>query len=64
MTKRIVEIGTAGSYLKFKNKQLIIERETKDSGRESFSIPIEDLSALILDTPQCTITQFVLKALL
>lgn len=64
MTKRIIEIGTPGSYLKFKNQQLIIERETAEKGREAISIPIEDLSAIILDTPQATVTQYVLKELL
>lgn len=59
MPKRIIEIGTGGSYLKFKNHQLILERE----GEEPVSVPIEDLSAIILDTPQSTITNYALREL-
>lgn len=61
MTKRVIEIATPGSYLKFKHKQLVIERE---GDKQSVSIPIEDLAAVVLDTPQATITQYVMKELL
>jgi len=64
MTKRIIEIGTPGSYLKFKNQQLIIERFEGEEQRSGVSLPIEDLSAVVLDTPQATITQYALKELL
>lgn len=59
MPKRIIEIGTGGSYLKFKNHQLILERNDE----EPVSVPIEDLAAIILDTPQSTITSFALREL-
>ena len=60
MTKRIVEVATEGCYLKVRHKQLIIERE----GEEVGSIPIEDMSALVIDHPQILITQAVLSELI
>lgn len=59
MSKRIVEVATEGCYLKLRHSQLIIERE----GEEVGSIPIEDLSALVIDHPQTLITQAVLSEL-
>jgi CRISPR-associated protein Cas1 len=60
MSKRIIEIATEGCYLKVRHNQLIIER----AGEEVGSIPIEDMSALIVDHPQTLITQAVLRELL
>ncbi len=60
MSKRIIEIGTEGCYLKLKHQQLIIERNGELVG----SIPIEDMSALIIDHPQTLITQPVLSELI
>lgn len=60
MSKRIVEVATEGSYLKLRHNQLIIEREGESVG----SVPIEDMSALIIDHPQTVITQAVLSELI
>lgn len=60
MTKRIIEVSSARCYLKLRHKQLLIERE----GEEQGSIPIEDISALIIDHPQTLLTQALLSALL
>lgn len=59
MTKRIVEVATEGCYLKVRHDQLVIEQE----GVEVGSIPIEDMSALVIDHPQTLITQAVLREL-
>ncbi len=59
MTKRIVEVATEGCYLRVRYDQLIIEQEGKEIG----SIPIEDMSALVIDHPQTLITQVVLREL-
>lgn len=60
MTKRIIEIGTEGCYLKLRHHQLIIQRDKNEVG----SIPIEDISALIIDHPQTIISAPVLTHLL
>lgn len=60
MTKRIIEIGTEGCYLKLRDQQLVIQKGEDEVG----SIPIEDMSALILDHPQTVITVPVLNHLL
>lgn len=60
MSKRIIEIGTEGCYLYFKHQQLIVEKEKEVIG----SVPIEDMSALIIDHPQTLITQTCLGKLL
>ncbi len=59
MSRRIIEIGSAGFYLRCQNQQLIIQQ---GDDRKS-SIPIEDISALILDHPQSTISQVCLSQL-
>ena len=59
MSKRIIEISREAGYLKFKNHQLIIER----NGDNVASIPIEDVSVVIMDNPQCTITQVCMREL-
>ncbi|OOZ39138.1 hypothetical protein BOW53_12870 [Solemya pervernicosa gill symbiont] len=59
MPKRIVEVSTEGCYLKLRHRQLIIEREGKEVG----TVPIEDMSALVIDHPQTLITQAVLSEL-
>ncbi len=58
MSNRIIEIGTGGSYLKYRNHQLLLEREN-----DTVSLPIEDLTAIVLDTPQSTITNYALREL-
>lgn len=60
MTKRIVEISSEGCYVHLKLSQLVLERK----GEEIGTIPIEDLSVLILDNPQILITQACLRKLL
>ncbi len=60
MTKRIVEVATEGCYLKVRHNQLIIESDGKEAG----SIPIEDMSALVIDHPQTLITQAALSELI
>lgn len=59
MNNRVIEISSAGYYLSYKNKQLVI------SSKNDFvaTVPVEDLSAVILDHPQCTITQTCLMRL-
>lgn len=59
MSKRIIEIGTEGCYLSYRYQQLIIERDKQQIG----SVPIEDLSAVIIDHPQTLITQYCLSEL-
>lgn len=60
MTRRIIEIGTEGCYLKLRDQQLVIQKGEDEVG----IIPIEDMSALILDHPQTVITVPVLNHLL
>ena len=57
--KRIIEIGQEGAYLKLQHKQLIVQRDGEKVG----SVPIEDMSALIIDHPQTVITQACLSEL-
>lgn len=59
MSKRIIEVAKEACYLKLRNSQLIIEHENEELG----SIPIEDMSALVIDHPQTVITQAVLSEL-
>ena len=59
MPKRIIEISKDGCYLRLKHQQLIIEQNKETLG----SIPIEDMSALIIDNPQTIISQSVLSKL-
>lgn len=60
MTKRIVEVSTEGCYLRCRHAQLVIEKEKEVLGK----VPIEDMSALIIDHPQTLITQACLARLL
>lgn len=60
MTKRIIEISSSGCFIKFKNQQLVIEF----SDRPAASVPVEDLSAVILDSPHTTITQVAMRELI
>lgn len=55
--KRTIVV-TRPSYLKLKNSQLVMQRET-----ETGSIPIEDIGYLILEHPQVTLTHSVLNAI-
>jgi CRISPR-associated protein Cas1 len=57
--KRIIDISSEGCYLKYQNNQLIIEREGEKIGK----VPIEDMSAIIIDHPQALITQVCLSKL-
>ncbi len=56
MIKRVVEISNP-CRLYLEHRQLIIEQEGEQAG----SVPIEDLGALILDNPQITCTQRMLR---
>jgi len=60
MSKRIIEIGTEGFYLKTQHHQLKIIRDDDEIG----SVPIEDLAAVIIDHPQTRISQVLLAELL
>lgn len=60
MSKRIIEIGSAGHYLHHQLGQLCIKQNNELLG----SIPIEELAAVILDHPQITLTQSLLATLL
>lgn len=60
MIKRTLYFGNP-AYLKTNNEQLVIEMQ--DSG-ETRSVPIEDISLMILDHRQITITQALLSKLL
>lgn len=60
MTKRIIEISSESCYLRFKNQQLVIEQQDEILG----AVPIEDMSALVIDHPQTLITQTCLGKLL
>jgi CRISP-associated protein Cas1 len=60
MIKRILYFGNP-TYLKIKDKQLVIELpETK----QVHSAPIEDIGVVILDNPQITLTHTVVASLL
>ncbi len=59
MIKRTIYIGSS-SYLKSKNRQLIIEN--RDTG-ESSSIPFDDIGVLELDNPQILLNNSTLKFL-
>jgi len=60
MTKRIIEIGREGCTVKVRYQQLVLKRDGEQIG----SLPIEDLSAVILDHPQIVISKACLEALL
>jgi len=59
MLKRTIYIGS-GSYLRSKNRQLIIEN--KESGEHS-SVPFDDIGVLELDNPQILLNNSLLKNL-
>ena len=59
MIKRVIYCENP-SYLKIKNKQLIIELENKKISPAT--IPIEDIEILLIDNNQITITSSVLKS--
>lgn len=59
MNNRVIEISSAGYYLSYKNKQLVVNSKHDPVA----TVPVEDLSAVILDHPQCTITQTCLMRL-
>lgn len=60
MIKRTISIANP-SFLKKKDKQLVIE--FSELGKESASIPIEDIGILILDHYQISVTHSLLQAL-
>ncbi len=55
MIKRVLDVSNP-SYLRVKNKQLVIEQEGDEKGR----IPVEDLGVVVLDHPGIVITQSVI----
>ena len=60
MSKRIIEIGQEGCYVRFRHQQLLIEKDDQLLG----TVAIEDMAALIIDNPQTLITQACLGRLL
>lgn len=61
MIKRTIHIGTS-SYLHIESRQLKIVCPTSKAVKGT--VPVEDIGVLILDHPQITITQSVLKKLI
>lgn len=60
MSNRIIEISSSGYYLHMKYNQMII----KQNGKEISSIPIEDISVVILDNLQCVLSTALISKLL
>lgn len=61
MIKRTLYFGNP-SYLNLRDKQLIVDIQEKDE--RQVNIPIEDIGVVVLDSPQITITNPLLDALL
>lgn len=59
MIKRTLYFGNP-CYLKYKNKQLLIEYPEDDNK----SVPIEDIGVIVLDNAQITLTQYLMAALI
>ncbi len=67
MTDRIIDLSESGAYLRVRNRQLIIERRASggDSGAgEQVSIPLRDVSCVIVAHPQVACSQPVLADLM
>jgi len=60
LIKKTIELGTAGTRLSVKHRQLVVERPEMPKA----TLPIEDLGVVIIDDRQCIMTQAVLIALM
>lgn len=59
MHDRILDISSSGGKIRFENSLLVLELKDRDKT----TLPVSDISVLILDNPQIVITQPALSAL-
>lgn len=57
--ERVVEVSRPGVYLRLSNQRLCIEQDQQRLGE----VPLGDLAALVLSTPQATLSRAVLDAI-